>query len=692
MKAIRTPIIYLLIYILFINNILLLSTCKKSFAAFEVQGVQLFKDNNICLFMAESSIPESLNIVNFTVTSESVQSKISSSGSLCPPPPFFSGGALFTTTNGISIQADPTVQSLGRGILISEPENDKGAFSSLISRLGGVTLNIFEISLPKGCDVIDDDDDVFGSSADLSTVNDFSFPTCTSTTGITVACNDLANGLTGGNGLVVDSGNTPAKIRFTISGITTAADGNMVDSILIRLDSQDIFCPNNTEIPLTVTVVAKNTVDNPTITETIGSTTIGTVTQAAKLSYAYETAISTKGEISTNAIDTTPVLTDSNNTIANNIQIEELDKQSIPIGGQSSSIIINPSSIDNSVISEIKIFLIPSNSNLFTKAPSGSDITFSDNSLILSSTPYIVMSSSDDLVAPFGAIVIPVKQNPQGIDSSTTKTIITVKSLALNGNSSVSKDSIVSLSFFEPISGAIVNTPGALSIFSTSNTINPQNFSSFTPSSARALAQNAISNGIVAVGSGANQITTDTDLTSLTARDTILGTPQITTFTNIVSSLTPIDTNKITISNSDSVITITGDKGASIGGAKIKIDSVPNGQTTVFDSVTITSKNDGSFNAKLKGDFSKNSNLTVSLKQIVSNSESEKITKVVLDGHGDPTCFESLCGSCDTSCIPTITNVLTFIQDNGGLSQVVLSGGMLLQEVIKTAKKALGLT
>ena len=40
---------------------------------------------------------------------------------------------------------------------------------------------IFEVSLPSGCYVVDDDNDIVGASSDLSTINDFSFPTCAST-------------------------------------------------------------------------------------------------------------------------------------------------------------------------------------------------------------------------------------------------------------------------------------------------------------------------------------------------------------------------------------------------------------------------------------------------------------------------------------------------------------------------------
>ena len=145
------------------------------------------------------------------------------------------------------------------------------------------------------------------------------------------------------------------------------------------------------------------------------------------------------------------------------------------------------------------------------------------------------------------------------------------------------------------------------------------------------------------------------------------------------------------VSNTNSVLTITGDKGSSIGGAKIKIDSVANGQTNAFDSVTVTSKSDGSFNAKLKADFS-GGDVTLNFKQTVSGKDSQVTTKSASQSSPTQSCEKTVCGCTNQNCTPTITSVLTFIQNNGGLSQVVLSGGSLLQEVINSAKKALGLS
>ncbi len=699
MKNLRKSTIFFLVaQFLIVNVLFLFPAYNKSYAAFDVQGVELFKNNNICIIMAGSTTPEGLSLSGFTVNTENVQSRISSSGSLCPIPPFFTGGTLLTTISGITTQADPTVQGLGRGILISEiagnssgvsSSGDPLGFSSLVSRLGGLVSTIFEISLPDGCDIIDDDDDIVGASSDLSAINDFSFPTCTSTTGLTVACNDASNLLTAITGLAPATSTSSAKIRFTISELNGFADANMIDSILIKLDSQDIFCPNNAGNPLTATIVAKNAVSSPTITETIGSTNIGTPMQAAKLSYAAETVTSIKGETSTNETGTTPVLAGA--TTANTIQVEELNNESIPINGQSSPTIINPSAINSNEISSINVWLIPSSINLFSSPPSTTDITFSDNSLIVSSAPYLVMTNADDLNAPVGTLVIPIQLNLGGTDPSAVKTTITIKNLTLSGDTTASKDSTISLSFYELVSGAIVNTPGALSVFSSAtNTTNPRNFSSFAPLSTRAISQNTIVGGAVNEGAGASQILTDPDLSALTARDTVLGTPQITNFTKVVSSVTDIDLTKIDLSDSNSVLTVTGNKGASIGGAKVKIESFAKDQTTAFDSVTITSKSDGSFNAKLKADFSKG-DATVSLKQTVSKIDSQVIiTKTVTAS--SQSCEKTVCGCANPNCSPNITSVLTFIQDNGGLAQIVTSGGVLLQEVITSTKKALGLS
>lgn len=698
MKILKSvTITYFLIQLLIIN---FLFSCSESQAAFNVQGVSLFRDNTICIIMAGSSTPVSLNLSNLTVTTESVQSNISSGGSLCPVPPFFTGGASLTTVNGVTVQANPVVQGLGRGLLISETAGDSGGvssgdpggFNTFLSSFGGINGTIFEINLPTGCDVIDDDDDIVGASSTLSGINDFSFPTCTSTTGISVACNTASGLLTAANGLVPATAGNPAKIRFVISGITTAADGNMIDSILVRFDSQDIFCQTDVIDPLNLTVIAKNAVDNPSITQTLGTANIGTPAQAAKISYIANTGTSLKGETSTNETGVTPLLTGMTTTTANTIQIEELNNEGIPVGGQSSPLIIEPALSNSTAIQAINVWLIPSYADFFSKAPLQTDISFSDDSLTVASDPYVVMTNTDDSSAPLGTLVIPVKIKSGGTDPTTVKTNIQVKNIGLSQPPSTVSDYTVSLSFFEPISGAIVNTPGAASIFtSDTNSTNPVNFSSFAPLSTRGIAQNTILSGAVNDGAGARQISSDSELLKLSSRDTILKAPQILNFLKVISSLPDIDPEKVTVTNSNSVLTITGNKDASIGGAKVKIESFAKDQSTAFDSVTIVSKADGSFSAKLKADFT-NSDVIVKFKQTVSETDSKSVSKSITQGgETSLSCEKTVCGCTNTNCTPTFASVLTFIQNNGGLAQIVTNGGAQLQEIINSAKKALGL-
>ncbi len=680
-------------------------------AAFDIQGVELFKDNNICITMTSSgTVTQSgFSLTSLQSNSESFQANITSGGALCPLPPFFTGGAIQTTTNGITIQAQPTVQALGRGIVISEiagnssgvsSSGDPAGFTALVSRLGGVSMTLFEISLPTGCDVIDDDNDVVGASTDLTTINDFSFPTCASTNGLTVQCNAESNLLTAITGLAPATSSTPAKIRFTISAFDAGADVNMIDSILIKLDSQDVFCPTSVTGPITATIIAKNAVDSPTVTETIGTVNIGNATQAVNFKYATETATSLKGETSTNDIGSTALLIGGSATAANKIQIEELQNDSIPIAGQSSAALINPSVTLNAENNIIYIWLVPSISNLFSTAPASSNISFSDNSLIVQSAPYIVRSNNDDLNAPFGTLVIPVKKNDAtgATDPSTIKSTITVSNLVFGQAATVAKDATVTLALYESVSGAIVNTPAALSVNNSTNLTNPQNFSAFSVGSTRALAQNAVVGGAVNESTGAAQIISDTDLNALTLRNTALGATQIAGFTKAISTVTPIDVSKITATTSNSVVTVTGSDGAAISGAKVKIESFANSSMTVFDSVTVTSKNTGAFTAKLQGDFSKG-DVTLNLKQTVNGTDSTQVSKTVSQqssltssSSGGLACENTVCGCENRNCTPTFPIILNYVQTNGGLSKIVSSGGSTLTELINSIKKALGLS
>lgn len=662
-------------------------TANKAEAALDVKGVSLFKDNSVCINAASggTTIKQGVDLATITGNTDSVEIRIGSSGSLCSPSPFFTGGALLTTTNDITTQAQPNVQSLGRGILISEATGDNTGFKTLINNtFGGVTKTIFEISLPSGCNVIDDDDDIVGTATDLSSINDFSFLTCTSTNGITVMCNAAVDLLTASNGLIGASGSTPAKIHFAISELNNFNDPIMADSLLIRLDSQDIFCPSTVTGSLTATVVAKDSATNPSKSEILGTVNLGTATQAFSFGYATNTATSTKGEISTNEVGTTPLLAGGANTTTNDIQITELDNESISIGGEASPTLIDPSIGSNSEILTVNLWIVPSSTSFFTKVPSSSDISFSDDSLKVSSAPSIATSFETERNAPIGTLIIPIAKNTGGADPKTVKTTITIKNISTNV-----KNGTVSLAVFEPISGAVVNTPAVQTISNISDSSNPQNFSAFSPLSNKSLAQNVSVNN-ASSPTTTSQGLTDNDLNIITARNTVLGTPQIAEFTKVISSLTNVDITKITVSSKNSVLTAVGDAGASIGGAMVTIESNS-------DSTTIISKNDGSFAAKLQADFSKGS-VTLSFKQSVSGTNSQATTKVILQQENDVSlpenglaCEQTVCGCEEPNCIPAIPTIIVFVENNGGLAEIISQGGDLLEEVISAVKKALGL-
>lgn len=696
-------------FIISVVLILTLSCPQFSYAAFDVKGVQLFRDGNVCINKPSSGVlvKEALNLANLQSNSESIQSRISSGGSLCSPTPFFTGGALLTTKDGITIQAEPNVQGLGRGILISEiagntsgisSSGEPNAFNNLTNTFGGESKTLFEITLPTGCDVVDDDDDVIGASTNLAGINDFSFHTCTSTNGLTINCNDTETALYSAKlGLVPSSGSTPAKIRFQIDSYSNT-DLNMIDTILIKLDSQDIFCPGTTMDSLLATIVAKNEINNPTKSQTIGTAELGNPTsQVVKFSYAKDKATSQKGEISENEVGTTPILINNSSTFANTIQIEELHEESIPIGGLSSSVLINPSQQVNAEINIINLWLVPSITSLFLTTPQISDISFSDSSFVVDSSPYLVMSNSDDSNAPFGTLVIPLRKNTQGVDPSGVKTIITIKNIGLGIVLGDIKDPTVSLTIFEPVSGGAVNVPGVVSIFNTGNLANPQNFSAFAVNSSRGSAQNAIADITVSAPQGANQVTSDTDLAALTQRNAVLGAPQIKELIKVVSAVTTPDANKITLSSANDIddstlliVTAQGASGATTGGAKVKVESFPGKSKIPFDLVTVISKSDGSFSAKVKSD-TLNSDTTIVIKQVISGKESSEVKITSSASTSILLCTEELCTCPSQTCIPTVQDVLTYIKDNGGLANIILQGGFKFSEVVEGSKKALGL-
>lgn len=543
-------------------------------AAFDVNGVGLFKDGNLCI-LNSSQVQTSVNLSSFQSLNDGVQVRISSSGSYCKPS-FFTGGALQSNASGKVIGAQPNVQAYGRGILISEPaptassSGDPSAFSTLFNRYGGSNMLVFEIALPQGCDVVDDDDDGEGTASILSGINDFSFPGCSSTNGLNVFCNDLSSSglLTASNVLVPASSGSPAKVRFGITSLNFPTDTNLIDSVLIKFDSQDIFCPTTSTSPLIATVTAKNAIDSPTLTETVGTADLGTPVKALDVSGS-----------------------------ASNLQISELDNESIPVGGQASQSLIEPIFGQTTEITMINIWIVPSAINLFSIAPSISDVTFSDNSLALSSAPYLVKIPGDDISAPIGTLVLPVKKNDdQGAANPiNNKTTITIKNITLG---TAVSGGTVSILIYEPNAQAIVNTPGVASINNTSSLTNPQNYSSYSYLSSRAQVQTTVISNVINETSMLTQPLTDADLALVTARNTVLGSPQILNFTNNI-------------------------------------------QTSSSGSIG---------------------------------------------------CEQTVCGCSNTTCTPTSTQIQTFINNNGGLSSIVTSGGALLNELISAAKKLLGLS
>jgi hypothetical protein len=505
--------------------ILLLIFSLNVKAAFDVQGVGLFRDSNLCV-LDSSQNPSAVTFASIQTSQDSAIARTNSSGAFCKPS-IFTGGAILSNSSGKVTQAQPVVQANGRGILITEPfgpsgavssSGDPTAFNSLLNKYGGSTMLVFEIALPQGCDVIDDDDDGEGTASVLSGINDFSFPTCSATGGLNVFCNDLSSSglLTASNVLVPASGSTPAKVRFGITSVNFSADSNLIDSILIKFDSQDIFCSSSAISPLTATITAKNAIDSPTLSETIGTADFGAPIKALDVSGS-----------------------------ASSLLISELDNDSIPVGNTSSQSLIDPISGLTTEITMINLWIVPSATNIFSTAPSSSDVIFSDTSLALSSAPFIVRSSSDDNSAPTGTVVIPIKKNDisGALSPAKNKTTITIKNLGLSSTSSSgsssgssSSESSISVLIYEPNSQAVVNTPGVASINNTSSSTNPQNYSAFSYLSTRAQNQTAVISNVVNETSMLTQPLTDADLALVFARNTILGSPQIINFTSGIAS------------------------------------------------------------------------------------------------------------------------------------------------------------
>ena len=641
------------------------------------------------------------------VSSTAIDTAISSactSGAAAPASTFFVGGVGNSVSGSTVIDGSPTVQGEGRGVLVKEASAT--GFQELVNQVGGgATGTIFEVALPSGCDVIDDQDD---NNTAVSTTantpgNDIARVTIQSTAGVTGTVTGGGTGdaaLTSALVLAPAAGSTPAKARFRVTPGAGATDNATTDAVLLRLDSQDIFCPKSLAgSTLNATVTAQNKVASPTVTVTLGTANLGTASEAASFVFADDVATSTKLEVSTNTnLGSTPRLVGGSASVVHPFKIVELSAKSIPIGGRVSARNLDP---DNSVISTVvskgQIWVIPSNSSSFSSAPAASDVTFSDTSLQLDGLPQVVTSSTVNANAPLGSLIIPIKKGTAtgAADPATSTTTITVKNAQLQAAISSTTDLTASVEFFVPDAGVVVNTPG---IAAGNNASTPTLFTPFSPGSTKAFTQingAAIATASVQLGSG----TLSNQLLSNRLKD--LGTPQLTDFAKVVAagSLKNADATKITVSASavssggtpatDNVVTVTGIAGAVDNGAQVVVST---GSSSTYDSVTVFASGDGSFAAKLRGDCAASTSIAVNVTEQVSGTKTTTVSKTAVCGGGagqksvdDFVAEISAKGS-------GITGVLAYVSDKGGLSAVVSAGGNLLKAVIQAAKAALGLS
>lgn len=664
------------------------------------QGVALSESSQLgisCSSGGQSSV------VLASVTSGTVGTAVSAActgGTIAPAPTFFTGGAPNTVSGTTIIEGSPTVQGNGRGLLISELSAT--GFSELANQVGGGTQGtVFEISLPTGCDVIDDNDDN-NTASSSSTVagslggNDVARITLTATGGITAtqAAGGAGNAaLTNANVLSAASGSVPAKVLFRLATAPgTGTDALTTDAVLVKFDAQDLFCPTSVTGALTASVKAINAVSSPTVTSSLGTANLGTALQAATFAVANDVATSTKGEVSTNAgVGPTLRLVGGSTSTANPFSFTETDPLSIPIGGRVSSRNVDPeNSLLSSVLTRGQIWIIPAANTAFATAPAASDITFSDTSLIVDGTPVVVTSATVDANAPFGTLIIGVKDNTASDAPApgTVATTITVKNLQLAAATSSTTDLVSSALFFSQDAGVIVNTPGSAS---GNNAASPTLFTPYVQGSTKALTQLEAA-GLQLNGSLANQL--------LTARLTTQGSPQLNPFAKVVTTAMNADSSKITVSGAaattptgttDSVITVTGAAGAVDGGAQVVVST---GGSSTYDTVTVSSAADGSFTAKLRGDCSAASSVTVTVAERVSGANTTSVSKTALctgggSGPTEDSVFNEIAGA---DGIVSISEVLSYVSANGGLAAIVSAGGGQLAGVIKAAKAALGLS
>jgi len=639
------------------------------------------------------------SVVLAGISTGSVASSVAAactSGAIAPAPPFWTGGAPASVSGTTVIDGSPVVQGEPRGVLVSE--TTATGFSELVNQVGGgVGGTVFEIALPSGCDIIDDLDDNNTASTDGSSGvvgNDVARVTVTSTAGVTASVLSGGTGdalLTSANVLAPKSGSTAAKINFRLSAANgTGTDAVVTDSVLVRLDAQDIFCPKSEDgKQLDAPVIAKNKISNPTITANLGTANLGTAMTALTFAFGDDVATSTKGEVSTNSmIGATPRLVGGGATTSHALSITEGGPKGIPIGGRVSARNLDPeNSLLSSVITRGQLLIIPSSSSAFSTAPAASDVTFSDDSLTTDGSPTIATSATVNPNVPIGTLLVGVKKNTASgaaaPESSTTT--VTVKNLKLASATSSDADLIASVGVFLQDAGVIVNTPGAIAGNSASS---PTLFTPYVQSSTKALNQLEVAGVQLGTGSLANSL--------LTSRLATAEAPQLSPFAKTISSAMGADTTKITVASegitdsTDNVVTVTGAAGAVDGGAEV---AVTTGGSTAFDSVTVVASDDGSFTAKVRGDCSSASSITVTATGSVSGTSTASVTKTALCS-GSPGGVDAelakIDGDGDGSF--TVDEVLSYITTEGGLAAVVSAGGDKLTAVIQAVKGALGLS
>ncbi len=619
-------------------------------------------------------------------------------GVVAPAGPFFTGGAGNTVSGTTVIDGSPTVQGDARGILVEE--QTATGFSELVNQVGGGTQGtVFEVSLPNGCDVIDDNDDNNTAStngASNAGGNDVARTTVITTGGITAAVTAGGTGnaaLTNANVLQPASGSTPAKALFRLATATgTSTDALTNDAVLLRLDAQDLFCPISVTGDLTASVKAINQVTSPTVTSSLGSAMLGTAVEAFKFAFEGDTATSTKGEVSTNSmVGPTPRLVGGGVTNSNPFTISENHEKSIPIGGRVSSRNLDPeNSLLSSVLTRGQIWIIPANSSAFSTAPVAADVSFSDDSLVIDGSPTIVTGSSVDPSAPIGTLIIGVKDNTASTAAGpeTKKTTVTVKNLKLSAATSSTTDLVSSALFFSQDAGVVVNSPGSAS---GNNASSPTVFTPYAQASVKALGQLEAAGVQLGTGSLANQL--------LTSRLTTQGSPQLNPFAKVVTTAKNADSSKITVTSAkattptgttDNTVTVTGAAGAVDGNSQVVVTT---GGTTTFDSVTVVASDDGSFTAKVRGDCATATSITVTVTEQVGGTKTTSVTKTALcsgeTAADEDAVFNEIAGS---DGIVTIDEVLSYVSANGGLAAIVSAGGGKLAGVIKAAKSALGLS